>query len=201
MGGKLDDKYVDFNLNTAINTLKPENGGTGTNTLTAQNRVLTTVATGDATSPLKIAASTITTTQLGALSGYVPANGVFETRIQSLENAAAAQPKIVTALGQWTGSTISILADSGVSSISNVTTGIWQVNFDTPWANSNYIFSGGSVIIAGSTVYHILEVDTSNPFYLRTTTQFRFGIAAGTGSYGAVMPSGNKANLVWFGEG
>lgn len=93
MPGKIDDRYADFNFDAIVGILPAGNGGTGNNTFTT-NRVITSVATGDSTNPVKLQASNITVNELNKLSGISAHPSTINTRLTNLENLMGAQTKI-----------------------------------------------------------------------------------------------------------
>lgn len=88
MSDKLDDRYVEYDLDNSINVLDFAHGGTGTNTLAANGNILIAQATGDPdpNKALKIADSGWGAGSLGALANWgAEGNGPFEGRIQVAE--------------------------------------------------------------------------------------------------------------------
>lgn len=87
MSDKLDDRYVEYDLDNSINVLDFAHGGTGTNTLAANGNILIAQATGDPdpNKALKIADSGWGVGSLGALANWDPNKGPFEGRVQNAE--------------------------------------------------------------------------------------------------------------------
>lgn len=85
MSNKLDERYVEYDLDNAISILPIKNGGTGSNVITA-SRVMISHPTGGAV-PFEtvVKASDITVENLGALQG-ISAASTIETRIGNIEN-------------------------------------------------------------------------------------------------------------------
>lgn len=88
MSDKLDDRYVEYDLDNSINVLDFAHGGTGTNTLAPNGNILIAQATGDPdpNKALRIADSGWGYGSLGALANWAAeGNGPFEGRVQNAE--------------------------------------------------------------------------------------------------------------------
>ena len=85
MSNKLDERYVEYDLDNAISILPIKNGGTGSNVITP-GMVMISFATGGAV-PFEtvVKASDITVANLNALQNYA-AGDTIETRIGNIEN-------------------------------------------------------------------------------------------------------------------
>ena len=144
MSNKLDDRYVEYDLDSAINILPIENGGTGRNVITP-GEVIISNSTGEAAPfDVELKASGITAANLNALQN-IGAGSTIETRIAAIENNHVA----------GVGSKIHVPA-SGVSNqyLKSVNAGnpVWQSGLlPTTGSDANYVWSGNGSWIPVST--------------------------------------------------
>lgn len=130
MPGKLDYRYVDFDLST-IGKLPVTNGGTGSDAITA-GRAMISVATGDSTNPVIISHSNITTAELNKLAGISANASTINTRLTNLETAMGPQTHIFDATAGYQILTSGLILQWGKKQFNpNATKILYPIPFPT----------------------------------------------------------------------
>jgi hypothetical protein len=156
------------------------NGGTGQSSLTANNVIL-----GNGTSGVQVVAPTTS-------GNVLTANGT--TWQSSVPNTTSASRWVTKAWINFDGLSGGVVRDSyGISTLTKITDGIWEVTFTTAFANANYSVTG---TLGWTPNANNIGVTFNAPYGVApTTTTMRFstGTPAGT-VYNPVYVYGQ-----WFG--